>query len=70
MDKILTGLIVKAISGFYYVETAEMLYECKARGIFRLTKFSPERIRLSALLLPILTGCLSYHLLQSRHRIQ
>ena len=33
MDKILTGLIVKAISGFYYVETAEMLYECKARGV-------------------------------------
>ena len=41
MDKILTGLIVKAISGFYYVETAEMLYECKARGIFRKKGISP-----------------------------
>ena len=41
MDKILTGLIVKAISGFYYVETAEMLYECKARGVFRKKGISP-----------------------------
>lgn len=41
MDKILTGLIVKAISGFYYVETAEMLYECKARGVFRKRGISP-----------------------------
>ena len=42
MDKILTtGLIVKAISGFYYVETAEMLYECKARGAFRKKGLSP-----------------------------
>ena len=39
--EILTGLIVKAISGFYYVETAEMLYECKARGIFRKKGISP-----------------------------
>ncbi len=50
MDKILTGLIVKAISGFYYVETAEMLYECKARGVFRKKGISPcvgDRVKIS-----------------------
>ena len=51
MDKILTtGLIVKAISGFYYVETAEMLYECKARGSFRKKGLSPcvgDRVNIS-----------------------
>ena len=29
------GRIIKAISGFYYVETADGVVECKARGIFR-----------------------------------
>ena len=37
----LTGLIVKAISGFYYVEVAGLLYECKARGVFRKMGLSP-----------------------------
>lgn len=41
MDK-LNGLIVKAISGFYYVEAAETLYECKARGAFRKSGISPS----------------------------
>ena len=27
-----TGRIHKGIGGFYYVETADGLYECKARG--------------------------------------
>lgn len=31
----MTGIIIKAISGFYYVETAEGLIECRARGKFR-----------------------------------
>lgn len=35
------GLIIKAISGFYYVECDEKIYECKARGIFRKKKLSP-----------------------------
>lgn len=35
------GLIVKAISGFYYVETAQGLAECKAKGIFRKRNVSP-----------------------------
>ena len=37
----LTGLIVKAISGFYYIEAADTLYECKARGAFRKKGISP-----------------------------
>lgn len=36
-----TGLITKAISGFYYIEAADTLYECKARGIFRKKGISP-----------------------------
>ncbi len=36
-----TGLIVKAISGFYYVEAADVLYECKARGLFRKKGITP-----------------------------
>ena len=31
----LQGTILKGIGGFYYVEAAEVVYECKARGIFR-----------------------------------
>ena len=29
------GTIVKGIGGFYYVDTGERIYECKARGLFR-----------------------------------
>lgn len=35
------GTIVKALSGFYYVSTGENIYECKARGKFRLDGTSP-----------------------------
>lgn len=36
------GKIVKGISGFYYVHTAESgIYECKAKGIFRSRKIKP-----------------------------
>ncbi|MBQ2001565.1 MAG: ribosome small subunit-dependent GTPase A [Clostridia bacterium] len=31
----MTGLIVKAIAGFYYVETENGVFECRARGKFR-----------------------------------
>ena len=31
----LQGIIIKAISGFYYVETADGIIECKAKGVFR-----------------------------------
>lgn len=37
----LIGTIVKGIGGFYYVEAADSVYECKARGIFRIEKISP-----------------------------
>ena len=35
------GTIVKALSGFYYVQTGQGLLECKARGRFRLDGTSP-----------------------------
>lgn len=35
------GVIVKALSAFYYVQTDERLLECKARGRFRLDGTSP-----------------------------
>lgn len=40
--KKINGLIIKAISGFYYVEAADTLYECKARGSFRKKGMSPS----------------------------
>lgn len=36
-----TGTILKGIGGFYYVDTAEGLIECKARGKFRLRTGKP-----------------------------
>lgn len=41
MEKNVTGLIRKGIGGFYYVETADILYECRARGIFRKDGITP-----------------------------
>ncbi len=35
------GVIVKGIGGFYYVETDEGLYECRARGRFRIKNITP-----------------------------
>lgn len=35
------GKIVKGIGGFYYVETADGIFECKARGSFRKMNISP-----------------------------
>lgn len=37
----LDGLLIKGIGGFYYVEAADAIYECKARGIFRKNKITP-----------------------------
>lgn len=39
--KTLNGTIIKGIGGFYYVEAADAIYECKARGVFRKEKLSP-----------------------------
>ena len=35
------GTIVKGIGGFYYIEAANVIYECKARGVFRKEKMTP-----------------------------
>ena len=35
------GIIVKALSGFYYVSAGEELISCRARGKFRLDGSSP-----------------------------
>lgn len=37
----LNGKIIKGIGGFYYVDTENGLYECRARGIFRKDKITP-----------------------------
>ena len=37
----MNGIIIKAISGFYYVSDGEKTYECKARGRFRESGVSP-----------------------------
>lgn len=48
--KLENGLIIKGIGGFYYVEAANQVYECKARGIFRKTGITPyvgDRVAIS-----------------------
>lgn len=35
------GRLIKGIGGFYYVEAADAIYECKARGVFRKQKITP-----------------------------
>lgn len=37
----MTGLIVKALSGFYYVDCGGKVYQCRARGRFRYEKTTP-----------------------------
>ncbi len=37
----INGRIMKGIGGFYYVDTKQGLYECRARGIFRKKKQIP-----------------------------
>lgn len=46
------GLIVKGIDGFYYVEAAGFVYECRARGIFRkngITPLAGDHVEISVL---------------------
>ncbi|MBE6781608.1 MAG: ribosome small subunit-dependent GTPase A [Ruminococcaceae bacterium] len=48
----MTGLIVKALSGFYYVETEKGIIECKARGKFKSAGQTPlvgDRVEISVL---------------------
>lgn len=39
--KALTGRIIEAVSGSFYVESGGFLYTCKARGLFRKQKIVP-----------------------------
>ena len=41
IDGMIEGVIVKALSGFYYVKTDQGEYTCRARGRFRLDGTSP-----------------------------
>lgn len=46
----LDGIIIKGIGGFYYVEAAGEIYECKARGVFRKSGIKPlagDRVAIS-----------------------
>ncbi|ASN05814.1 ribosome small subunit-dependent GTPase A [Virgibacillus necropolis] len=35
------GRIIKAISGFYYVQSVDGIYQCRGRGLFRNKKITP-----------------------------
>lgn len=37
----LDGIILKGIGGFYYIKADDVVYECKAKGIFRKNRISP-----------------------------
>lgn len=38
----INGIIIKGIGGFYYVEAVDgIVYECRARGVFRKEKITP-----------------------------
>ncbi len=37
----LTGTVVRGVGGFYYVHARGQVYECRARGRFRLDEISP-----------------------------
>lgn len=39
--KTLKGIIIKGTGGFYYVEVADSVYECRARGILRKMRITP-----------------------------
>lgn len=38
----LEGIITKGIGGFYYVKVGDTTYECRARGLFRKNKITPQ----------------------------
>ena len=59
MTEARTGRIVKALSGFYYVEAADGVIECRARGIFRKEGQSP-----------LVGDCVEYSLSGSRGMVE
>lgn len=47
-----SGIIIKGIGGFYYVEAQNQIFECKARGIFRKDDIIPlpgDRVEFSVI---------------------
>ena len=49
MKEYSNGLILKGVGGFYYVETSDGVFECRARGIFRklgITPLAGDRVKL------------------------
>lgn len=49
--KSVQGIVLRSIGGFYYVEAADMVYTCRARGIFRrqgITPVAGDRVIISA----------------------
>ncbi|MGN0172562.1 MAG: ribosome small subunit-dependent GTPase A [Acutalibacteraceae bacterium] len=49
-EQLMTGLILQGIGGFYYVEAADGVYECRARGLLRRQGIKPiagDRVYLS-----------------------
>lgn len=36
-----TGILLKGVGGFYYVQVGDTVYECKARGLFRKQGIKP-----------------------------
>ncbi len=50
-ERSLEGLIIQGIGGFYYVEAADGVYECRARGSLRnlgVTPFAGDRVVITA----------------------
>ena len=46
----LTGLVLRCVSGFYYVEVGDAVVTCRARGSFRrqgLTPVAGDRVTIS-----------------------
>ena len=49
MSETITGLILQGISGFYLVEAADTILECRARGLFRregITPLAGDRVKI------------------------
>lgn len=40
-SKLISGTIIKALGGFYYVKSPALIYECRARGVFRKEGITP-----------------------------
>lgn len=41
MNNTISGIVLKSLGGFYFVETPDGVLQCRARGVFRLQQVSP-----------------------------